>query len=67
MDNHLLDYVDAHGTQWVMAACGHRCGGGVQVGQQIAACPNCQLILQVVGRVPVVYPERLPIDVTEGG
>ena len=26
MDNHLLDDVNAHGTQWVMAACGHRCG-----------------------------------------
>ena len=67
MQTRTLDYVDDHGMQWVMAACGHRWGGGVQVGQQIAACPNSHLILQVVGRVPVVYPERLPIDVTEGG
>jgi hypothetical protein len=60
MDTRLFDYVDASGTQWIMAACGHRCGGGVSLGDKIAACPNCRLLLAVVGRVPVVYPERLP-------
>ena len=62
---HPLDYVDAQGTQWVMAACGHRCGGGVQVGEKIAACPNCRLLLQIVGRIPVVYPERVSVEVKE--
>jgi len=60
-----LDYVDTHGTQWVMAACGHRCGGGVQVGEKIAACPNCRLLMAVCGPVPVVYPDRLPPTLQE--
>lgn len=55
-----LDYVDATGMLWIMAACGHRCGGGVTLGEKIACCPNCRLVLAVVGSVPVVYPERVP-------
>lgn len=55
-----LDYVDEHGTQWIMAACGHRCGGGVTEGQLIALCPNCRLLAQLGSTVQVVYPERLP-------
>lgn len=55
-----MDYVDEQGMQWIMAACGHRCGGGVTLGQKIALCPNCRLIMSVSGSVPVVYPERLP-------
>jgi hypothetical protein len=59
-DGKPLDYVDAQGVQWVMAACGHRCGGGVHVGQKIALCPNCRLHVMLYGSVPVVYEDRLP-------
>lgn len=55
-----LDYRDASGILWIMAACGHRCGGGVSLGQKIALCPNCRLLVRIQGKVPVVYPDRIP-------
>jgi hypothetical protein len=60
-----LDYVDVHGCQWIMAACGHRCGGGVTPGDKIALCPNCQLLVQLGTSVPVVYDERIPDEIRE--
>lgn len=57
-----MDYVSAAGTLWVMAACGHRCGGGVTLGARIALCPNCRLRVSIGEKVRVVYPERLPVD-----
>ena len=60
-DGKPLDYVDEAGTQWVMCACGHRAGGGVEAGQRITLCPNCQLLVRF-RPVTVVYPERLSGD-----
>ena len=61
-----LDYVDAQGIQWIMSASGHRCGGGVRLGEKIALCPNCRLLLQVTGKVAILYPERCPETEKEG-
>ena len=61
-DGKALDYVDGKGIQWIMCACGHRAGGGVHVGDRMALCPNC-MFLSKFGRIPVVYPERLPDSV----
>jgi hypothetical protein len=60
-DGKPLDYVDELGTQWVMAACGHRAGGAPKVGDKIAMCPNCMFLVRFQS-VPVVYPDRLPDD-----
>jgi len=57
-DGKPLDYVDDEGRQWVMAACGHRVGGGVKVGDKITLCPNCSFLVRFKS-VPVVYPERM--------
>ena len=56
-DGKPLDYVDDNGTQWVMASCGHRVGGGVRVGQKIDLCPNCRFLMRFHS-IPVMYPER---------
>ena len=59
MNKEELDYQDKDGNWWVMAACGHRVGGTVKVGDKIALCPNCRL----AGRfhnIEIPYPERLP-------
>ena len=63
-DGKPLDYVDDEGTQWAMCACGHRAGGGVRVGNKMALCPNCAFLARS-GRIPVVYPDRLPGDMME--
>ena len=60
-DGKPFDYVDETGTQWVMAACGHRVGGGVKVGQKINLCPNCRFLMGFQD-VPIVYPERANIE-----
>ncbi len=66
-DGKPLDYVDNEGIQWIMAACGHRTGGGVKVEQKIDLCPNCRFLLGFHA-IPVVYPERLsePIAIQAG-
>ena len=61
-DGKPMDYVDDSGTQWVMAACGHRVGGAPKPGDKIAMCPNCKVLIRLFQSIPVKYPERLPPD-----
>ena len=58
-DGKPLDYVDDDGTQWVMAACGHRTGGAPKVGDKISMCPNCMFVIKFKS-IPIVYPDRMP-------
>lgn len=60
-DGKPLDYVDDEGIQWVMAACGHRVGGGVKLGEKINLCPNC-MFLGRFQTIPIVYLQRLNLE-----
>ena len=58
-DGRPLDYQDDQGVQWIMAACGHRVGGAVKLGDKVLLCPNCRFLVRFQS-IKVVYPERMP-------
>ena len=64
-DNKPMDYIDDSGTQWIMAACGHRVGGSPQLGDKIVACPNCSFSGSITMEpITIIYPERLPQELS---
>ena len=60
-----LDFFDEDGWH-IMAACGHRVGGAVSLGDKIALCPNCQFLMRFHA-IPIQYPERLPKEYQPAG